>query len=1073
MLAGNFPILIMLFVIGPEMEFPPQGGSSICCISPRVFSARAVALSTLQEQGTETAGKREFVSPKIDTFASVIRTNPGIDSELQRPDVSVPKEVGSLLTVPEIIPGFRAIKTVAKRVWICTFGQECDQDFDRWPDEWVRERSPEFPRHPIAQISAPPLRDQEVSPNVAPQPSALFEAASPEKPSPLPGASYLLIRPQGGAVSLARPLTLKPFTDYLLRVEFQATDIHGCFLIELETLDAHETGNPQKTYRVFLFGDPKHQATFPEPKGAVAEVRGTGTSGADLRHLEAWLHLKADTQRKTDRHAIFRLRVYPASRSHRKGEIRVRSVTLWQIPSMEATVLPANQVALVGIPIEGKICTPFGQMQSGFAEPASGHVLLEDLNGKTVAELSFHRKQPLPKQKNIKEILESPTGSEEYTPETSRPKELSDGNGPPSAGAALAQAETDTNPSELAFQVPPPPPGHYRLVIQLFSANGEFLREEVWRVAILPDLNWEQPSAGSPQRDSRLSLMGETSQGGLRMFGWSMDLTTLASWAEAVAGVLPASGVRLLRWEASEVAFPGFLSSKAAKEVQTLLRSCQAAGISLGVVLSHPGSPHDDFSQRWGKQLEAFPEELLVLTRWLQLGHESHPLCSSQQDAQVELFRLSRSLTQPPPIRELVIPVGEKTEKADPNRSFPPFLRVGTCLYGGWQKSKPNPNSEEPRNPPGTSPGGKPSGQFGGISRRLASIRITPREGRPISELASGIVQAACEAAACDSSWVLLRIDEELLPQISPATGGPGELFLPWWICTQLLHDAKPLGFMPLEVQVTGQLFSRNGQGLLAIWAEQARTIPLTLLHGAKVVDPWGRCEEVPGGADPTPLPVGPLPKFVLCKEVWPLAWQQRCQVESGELLPYPGLGQTVKIQFANPANFPVRGTLRLAGPPGFRVHPQEFRYHLNPGEKFESTLEITVPSHALMGGHSFRWCFRLEEPENTTFSVDRPIQLRWPGLEFGHAKLLPQAGASVFQVELYNKTGNDLFLITELFGVNRKRAALPPQVFPPGVHQIRIPLEEAASKDEEIFILQVREVNGPRRIRVEMRVSG
>jgi hypothetical protein len=70
----------------------------------------------------------------------------------------------------------------------------------------------------------------------------------------------------------------------------------------------------------------------------------------------------------------------------------------------------------------------------------------------------------------------------------------------------------------------------------------------------------------------------------------------------------------------------------------------------------------------------------------------------------------------------------------------------------------------------------------------------------------------------------------------------------------------------------------------------------------------------------------------------------------------------------------------------------------------------------------------------------------------------------------MYNKTGGDLHVILELFGLNRKRAALPPQVFLPGHHHIRIPLEDGGQESEERFILQVREVNGPRRIRVEMK---
>jgi hypothetical protein len=982
-----------------------------------------------------------------------------------------------LLVVPAVVARLHVSKTIAQPVVVCQFDERCDRDYDGWPDEWFRERSREFPRHPIVRIvhrgqSAP----ETPSKNGSKFSSSGVDATASQLYSP-PPLSGLLIRPEGGGVSIARPVSFSPSVDYLLRVEFEVRDLVGGFLIELETHDPAGQFRPQKVSRLFLFGEPKRPPNLRE--GIERTNQPVQSEGNDVSAqspgLEAWLHLKVDPRKKVDSQGVLRLRVYPSSRSRREGEVWIRSVTLWQIPHVETKLLPASQIAPLGTPIEGKICTHVVTPETGFPQPAQGEVILQDRKGDTVTRISLTsdkrsagEEAPRNPSKYLKE-------SEGNPPEASPAESLAEEHNQPIPEGVAGASEGNPESQEWAFQFLPPKPGYYRVLIRLLNPAGQLIREEIWPLAVLLNLNPKETLIRKVPLPSGVHSRSDSFESWSRVLGWSISPHTLIHWGGNLADVLPESGIGLLRWEAGEPGSFVFPRWNASEGMQTILKSCRTAGISFGILLSRPASPHEEFSQRWGKHLEVFPAEVLSQMHWLQLGYEANPLCSSQQEAEAEFLRLSHGLTAELPIRQAIIPFGEKLpdqkdDRADPQKSFPPHLRVETCRVANWQDTKPKGDSEETTTLRGNPSGGGIFAHAGSLPRSLASIRITPSEDAPTSELAAKLVQGICQAAAADSSWILLSLDETLLSSLCSPTGGPGELFLPWWISTELLREAKPVGLLPVGPQATGWLFSRKGEGLVVFWSKDPGSIPLTLPHGGRVIDPWGQVEEISPEGDPTFLPVGPLPKFILCQDFWALAWQKDCRFEPSQLLPYPGTAQSLKIQFTNPADFPVRGTLLVSGPPGFRIHPFEFRYHLGPKEIFASTLQITAPSHAFEGGHTVRWLFRFEEPENITMAIDRPIELRWPGLEFGSCQLVSNPPAKVFQVDMYNKTGGDLHVILELFGLNRKRAALPPQVFLPGHHQIRIPLEDGGQESEERFILQVREVNGPRRIRVEMK---
>jgi|GEM_PF-4626543 len=980
----------------------------------------------------------------------------------------------ALLVVPAVVPGLQVSKTIAQPVLVCQFDERCDRDYDGWPDDWFRERSPEFPRHPIVRIfhrdqSAP----EKPSINGSKVPTSAVEAAASPVYSP-PSLSGLLIRPEGGGVSIARPVTISPFADYLLRVEFEARNLLGVFVIELETHDPAGQFRPQKVSRLLLCSEPKQPPILREGierTNQLVQSEGNNFS-AHSPGLEAWLHMKADPRKKGEWKGVLRLRVYPLSRSRREGEVWIRSITLWQTPHVETELLPASQIAPLGVSVEGKICTPIATSEIGFPSPAQGQIILQDRKGDTVAQISLKSEKPSVGEGAARNHSKPPEESEGNPPEVTLPERRAQGQNYPIPEGAANGAEGHPQSQEWTFQLLPPKPGYYRVLIRLLNPAGQLIREEIWPLAVLPNLNPKETLVGKVPLPAGVHSQAESFNGRSRVLGWSISPDTLIHWGGNLADVLPDSGIGLLRWEAGEPGSFVFPRWNASEKMQTILNSCRTAGISFGILLSRPASPHEEFSQRWGKYLEVLPAEVLSQIHWLQLGHEANPLCSSQQEAEAELLRLSQGLTPDLPIREAIIPLGEKVldqkvDRADLQKSFPQYLQVETCRVANWQRTKPKGSSEETATTRGTPSGRQIFAQAGSLPRTLASIRIVPSEDAPTFDLAAKLVQGICQAAAADPSWILLTLEERLLSGLCSPAGGPGELFLPWWISAELLREAKPLGLLPVGPQATGWLFSRKGEGLLVIWSEEASSIPLTLPHGARMIDPWGQSEEISPGGDPTFLPVGPLPKFILCQDFWPLAWQKDCHFEPSQLLPYPGTAQSLKIQFTNPAAFPVRGTLLVSGPAGFRIHPYEFRYHLGPRERFESTVQITAPSHALEGGHTVRWLFRFEEPENTTLAIDRQIQLRWPGLDFGTAKLLSNPPGKVFQVDLYNGTGSDLHLILELFGLNRKRAALPPQIFAPGHHQIRIPLEEGTQETEETFILQVREVNGPRRIRI------
>lgn len=654
------------------------------------------------------------------------------------------------------------------------------------------------------------------------------------------------------------------------------------------------------------------------------------------------------------------------------------------------------------------------------------------------------------------------------------------------------------------FSLSNPGPGFYWLRFAC-RLGPDQLQHEVYRgIVILPHIPGVDLDVGT----TPYAASGRGEPAG-RRFGWSLPLDSLLSVSGFGPRKAPQFTVELFRWEEESHAGEALLPLRARSSVAS--EEASSERLFTGLRICRPGDVGAAGWSRWLTADRLVAPEGVPNFQWLQLGNERHPVARSIGEAEAELFRLSAEL--PPGSRPIavVIPVavadgppGTPASLVAANSAIKPdvALALGEVdpagrppaggLAGGNSGGGDDRYTQAPLSPErdrvifweavvgvvGTgsrSPGQTPKTAGRSVTPlgvaeapqrlRVATIELPPH-GATADSRAAALTRGVTLAVAADCHWVFLRLDESTLPGLVRRDGSPGELAQPWLISTSLLRPARLIGSLPLGQDVLAWLFRRTDRALLVLWADKPTEAAVTFPDGAALVDAWGSMLTIPASPDPVPVRVDATPIFALAPEVWPFEWQQSLELEAPELDPEPGRPQRVSIHFRNTSGELVAGRLRLHVPPGFRVIPESVSFTLQPEESFRHSVDIITPPHALAGAQRFLWHFQWEKPSLRQFAFAKDVILRWPDLGVRAWRTRGQ-GKSWLMVEVSNTSGQEMGLILEVFSPEKKRLALPPRVFPPGVQRVEIGLDEGLEDLPEGAVIQIRQADGPRRIRV------
>jgi hypothetical protein len=1027
------------------------------------------------------------------------------------------------------------------------FGPACDADRDGWPDGWLRERGPAFPRHP--RVALIPSEQNRAAP--AEQRQLLGASAvgsdSPAKEAAFRGSKLgdnqgLIIEPDGGAVSLLWPAGKLGPGDYLLEISGQTGQFIGSLVVEIGLFDSPsrkfiplvEQHTEFPSNQKSSGGQGENQAEQSEPSNLPWSKEGPLDPGPRTTSqpekavpgfgaFKQWLLLpdgsegppqnrvtgfRPDSSGK-QREVVIRIRVFPLSRNHREGEIRLARIRIWAVPTLQVSLRRQGGVFQPGTAIEGMVTSRV----NGF-DPASLCVIMKDRHGTVVAEsrwptaeLSPGTESPTrhPGQDSFREeqasvpAAEQPKVADPVEPENLErlaKRETRPASNERQQGDHQAYPDREGKLLTAFFRLNPPPVGFYRLQLQLLDREERLLREDSLSVVVLPDSRKGllDPSTGREQS------LGSSFPGPiLRQFGWSISPEALDLTEAAVQLAQAVGAVDIIRLSRGNQFYPRRLEQTEAALVQI-----SRAGLLAGMVFQSPIPGETQAVRRWAGPLEPKLAQAAMALQYWQLGDEWEPECASPQEASTALNQLLVDGTKYPQPRTVLVPFaptgaipqitgdhvnlpGTSPSSPGPGRaSLPPDAPDHVIIRDCWIAETPRVASVS--GGAATAVPASPGGNFAGPTAssgspaRLASFRLPPKPQvaedpkATVAETnaAAGIlVRALCRATAADCRCTFVELVPSTLNWLVSPAGYPGELLLPWYVSTQILRNANPVGPFPIKPGVTAWLFAAAKQALIVLWCEEPTQVVLPLADIGLIIDAWGNTQVIKNQGEPLLLEVGPLPQFVFLPELWLLSWQQQSGFRTAELFPIPGITQQMTISLTNPTDQPLAGRLRLILPAGLRVSPEELPFQLAAGQKVELPVEVVLSAFTVAGWHPVGWEFVLDQPQYLQFRTERWIKIHWPGLELLQWQFRREASGTVLTVKLANRSSETLQVSAELFVPGAKRIALPPLTVSPGEVEITFPLGFDPPSNSGPAILQIRELRGPRRLRVELPLAG
>lgn len=266
---------------------------------------------------------------------------------------------------------------------------------------------------------------------------------------------------------------------------------------------------------------------------------------------------------------------------------------------------------------------------------------------------------------------------------------------------------------------------------------------------------------------------------------------------------------------------------------------------------------------------------------------------------------------------------------------------------------------------------GVTTGRRVGISLRPISIE---RYGREV--MLRDWAQRIALAAASDAQ----RIDLPLFAgDVALDHPQPDELLMVTRTAMMILSHARFDGRVPIAEGVEALLFNRDGRDVLVVWSRSSTTGVKSLSANIGLqpiaVDVWGNARPVLMVNGEARLEIGPLPIFLLDIDGRQARMRASVAVDN-PLLESSFKPHVRKLRFANPYSTAISGNFRIAPPPGWSIVAQSNSFSLNPGEVFETTLQIEFPFNSYAGPREMGLQIRMQDGADTQFLVPVPLQL-------------------------------------------------------------------------------------------------
>lgn len=363
------------------------------------------------------------------------------------------------------------------------------------------------------------------------------------------------------------------------------------------------------------------------------------------------------------------------------------------------------------------------------------------------------------------------------------------------------------------------------------------------------------------------------------------------------------------------------------------------------------------------------------------------------------------------------------------------------------------------------------------LRRMLAESRPNPPGTPPQRWLALKPISAEAYSTRTRAADLILRmaaahregVDRVFVPDPFDAHSGlfqedgtPGVLYQPWRTTALLLADTAELGSFELSKDVQNVVFASAARTVLLAWSP--RPLETSILSGDDLirVDAWGREEPVPADGERRALKTDEVPAFFLGLDPMVAKMCLSFTLEKDRVPSIPEKSFSNAFEFTNPFSPLAVGTIRLKGPPEWKLKDEEQAFQLAAGASFRRRFDFSLPLETIDGSYFITAEIRLTAPARRNFEVRRRITVGEDGQRILLCGVLNENGVlDVFQF-ICNDRPRPVRFHCQLFAPGRRRLTADVTCKPYDCTKTVYHLENGRELVGQPIFLQVRGENDP-----------
>lgn len=307
-------------------------------------------------------------------------------------------------------------------------------------------------------------------------------------------------------------------------------------------------------------------------------------------------------------------------------------------------------------------------------------------------------------------------------------------------------------------------------------------------------------------------------------------------------------------------------------------------------------------------------------------------------------------------------------------------------------------------------------------ARRWVNIEPLPRTGHTAEQRAADLVLRLLAAHEHGAERIGISRPLDAEHGLLHPNGDAAELLLPWRTSVRALNGSMHRGALHLPEQSHSALLRRGDALMLIAWSDTPRRETLYLGEQVEVENVWGQRQAVESQSGRQTIEVGPVPVVVHGLHPAITAWRQSIVLEGHQLPSILGRPHPLAVQWTNTFPTAVQGQVHFRSPDGWRVQPPRADLRLEPGERFEQALQITLPVTASTGHRALWLEFELTADRPHRFIAYEPMQIGTGDVTLDVETVLNEQGELEVKQRLTNHTADPVSFRCLLFVPNRRR---------------------------------------------------